>query len=135
MQQRLYTSIHLKKKNLSKEQGNRRNVQAKADHCEQKDVKSNAIGGDFISLAPLSKAETPEKQDASAKANKKASSYSFQGKASQLKKAASTNRLDQSSNRKRKKSGGSGAASLGGGGKKNAGKKTKLMDFLSSLNG
>ena len=124
------TSIHRKKKSQTKGLRTAANVSA-----EQMNAQTDAIGGDFISLAPVSKAEPPKKQDASAKANKKASSYSFQDKASQSKKAASANRLDQSSNRKRKKSGGLGAGSLSGGGKKNAGKKSKLMDFLSSLNG
>ena len=129
------TSIHQRKKHLSKERGAKGKAQASTEQSEQKNAQANTIGGDFISLAPLSPAEPSKKQEAPAKANKKASSYSFQDKATQSKKAASASRLDHSSNRKRKKSGGSGAGSLSGGGKKNAGKKSKLMDFLSSLNG
>ena len=129
------TSTHQRKKNLSKERGANGKAHTGTERSEQKYTQLNAIGGDFISLAPLSPAEPSKKQEPPAKANQKASSYSFQDKATQSKKAASASRLDQSSNRKRKKGGGSGAGSLSGGGKKNAGKKSKLMDFLSSLNG
>lgn len=128
-------AVHRNNKSQSKQCDPKVKACSAADKTKQEDAESDGLGGgDFISLAPLSKAEPTNKQKALANQTKKAS-YSFKDKATQSKKAASASRLDQSSNRKRKKGSGAGFGSLANGSKKNAGKKSKLMDFLSSLNG
>ena len=98
---------------------------------------------DFISLGPI----TPKAVDRSStvhskgdvgtksaeRSKERASGYSFKETAAHSKKNAAGQRLDQPGAKKRKKKGGK---NLKGGQKGGSGnKKSKLMDFLSSLNG